>query len=171
MVDEQKAAGKIDRKLDNIRKETMTDKEEKPPVLSASMIDSVKGIGPWTRFMSVMGFISVGLLVIGAAVMLGISLFANNMGGGTMPAGMMIGMSIFYVIIAILYIFPSLYLWSTAGAVVQMKKGDIVGGMETALAKQKAFWKFVGIMLIVFLVMYPIFIILMVVFGAVAGTR
>ncbi len=170
MEDEQKAAGKIDRKLDNIRKETMTGKEEKPPALSATMIESVKGIGPWTRFMSVLGFISVGLLIIGAAVMLGISLFARNL-GGAMPGGMMIGMSIFYVIIAILYIFPSLYLWSTAGAVVRMKKGDIPGGMETALAKQKSFWKFIGIVTIVFLVMYPIFIILMVVFGAVAGMR
>jgi len=170
MEEEQKTAGKIDKKLDNIRKETMSDTKEKQPKLTPAMIESVKGIGPWTRFMSVLGFISVAFLIIGAAVMLGISLFARNL-GGAMPGGMMIAMSILYVIIAILYVFPCLYLWGTAGAVVRMKKGDIPGGMETALAKQKSFWKFIGIVTIVFLVMYPIFIILMVVFGAVAGMR
>lgn len=168
MEEEQKTVGKIDKELDNIRKETMSDTKEKQPRLTPGMIESVKGIGPWTRFMSVLGFISVAFLIIGAAVMLGISLFAGNL-GGAMPGGMMIAMSILYVIIAILYVFPCLYLWGTAGAVVRMKKGDIPGGMETALANQKSFWKFIGIVTIVFLVMYPIFFILMVVFGAVAG--
>ncbi|NOY23910.1 MAG: hypothetical protein GXO70_10435 [Acidobacteria bacterium] len=168
MEDEQKVAGKIDQKLDSIRKETMTNADKKPPVITGAMIESVKGIGPWTRFLSVMGFISVGLMIIAAAGMLGISLFAGGLGGNT-PAGMIIAISALYVIIAILYIFPSLYLWNTAGAVVRMKKGDIVGGMETALAKQKSFWKFIGIMMIVLLVMYPVFIIVIVALGAMNG--
>ena len=169
MEDELKGTGNIDQTLDNIRKETMSETKEKPLKLTATMIESVKGIGPWTRFMSILGFISVAFMIIGAAVMLGISLFANNLGRPAMPGAMLIAMSVLYVIIAILYIFPSIYLWNTAGAVVKMKKGDIVGGMEIALAKQKSFWKFIGIMVIVFLVMYPVFIIGMVLFGVMAG--
>ncbi len=168
MDNEQKAAGKIDQKLDSIRKETMTDTDKKKPVITGTMIESVKGIGPWTRFLSVIGFISVGLMIIAAAGMLGISIFAGNLAGDT-PAGVLMAISALYVIIAILYIFPSLYLWNTAGAVARIKKGDIVGGMETALARQKSFWKFIGIMMIVLLVIYPVFIILMIVFGTMAG--
>ena len=171
MEEEKRTGGKIERKLDSIRKETMEDTERKPHVLTDTMIASVKGIGPWTRFLAVLGFISVGLMILAGAGMMGISIFAGNVRGGAMPAGMMIGISILYVIMAILYIFPSLYLWNTAGAVVRIKKGDVVGGMETALAKQKSFWKFVGIMMVVFLVMYPVFIIVIAVFGAVAGFR
>ncbi len=169
MEDGQRTSEKIDRKLDDIRKETMANPDKKPPVLTDTMVESVKGMGPWVRFLSVMGFISVGFMILGAAIMLGISLFAKNVGRNTMPGGMMTAMSILYVIIAILYIFPSLYLWHTASAVVRMKKGDIVGGMETVLAKQKSFWKFVGIMVLSLLIIYPIFIIGVLVFGAMSG--
>ncbi|NOZ13167.1 MAG: hypothetical protein GXO69_05900 [Acidobacteria bacterium] len=169
MENDEKTTEQINSKLNDIRKEVMTAPEKKPPALTETMIESVKGIGPWARFLSVMGFISVAFMLIGAAFMLGIGLFANNLGRSAMPNGMMIAMAVLYVIIAILYIFPSIYLWNTAAAVVRMKKGDIVAGMETALAKQKSFWKFVGIMVISLLVIYPIFIIGVLVFGAMSG--
>ncbi len=166
MENKEKQAGQTERKPDSIRKEPVTEADKTAPALTNAMIESVKGIGPWVRFLSVIGFISVAFLIFAATLMLGISLFANNLGESPIPNGIIIAVSILYVIIAILYIFPSLYLWNTASAVIRIKKGNIVSGMETALSKQRSFWKFVGIMIITFLVMYPLFIIGILVFAA-----
>ena len=138
---------------------------QKYPAITERMIQSLKGIGPWTRFLAIMGFVSVAFMLAAAAFMLAFGFLGRNFGQGTLDSAMMIVMSLLYVVLALAYVFPAVFLWNTAGAVVRLKRGDIVGGFETALAKQKSFWKFVGILVAVLLALYPILIITVVFLG------
>ena len=125
-------------------------------VITPAMIHSVSGLGPWTRFLAIMGFITVGFMLIVSAFLLVAGILggtvSRDLGGTVVP----IMMTVMYVIMAVVYLFPALYLWQSAGAVVRLKNGAVREGMETALEKHRKFWKFIGILVIVFLVLYPI---------------
>jgi hypothetical protein len=120
------------------------------------MLSSIRTTGPWLRFFSIMAFIGVGFMLLAGSIMLvgGVvgATFGEELGGGFMLAGM----SIFYYVFAVLYIIPAVYLFRAAGGVVQIKRGELQAGMEKALANQKSFWKFAGILTLVMLCLYPI---------------
>ena len=132
--------------------------------LNENMIRSIARTGPWIRFFSILGFISVGFMLLGGIVMAFIVVIGGSL---SREPGMlmMLPLSVLYVLLAVVYIFPSLYLWQTASAVVRLKQGMVVAGMETALEKQRRFWKFIGIVTIAFIALYPIFVLAMVFAG------
>ena len=132
--------------------------------LTDQMLRSVVGTGPWVRFFSVLGFISVGFMVLGGLAMLVMSLIGGAMAPSTGMA-FMLPLAALYFVIGVVYFFPSLFLWQSASAVVRMKQGAVCEGLETALEKLRKFWKFIGIFTIVFLVLYPIFIVVLLIAG------
>lgn len=68
-------------------------------------------------------------------------------------------LGLIYLAFALLYVFPVMFLFKTANGVVRMKRGEMAGGMEHALANQKSLYKFIGILTIIMLCLYPLFII------------
>jgi len=68
-------------------------------------------------------------------------------------------MGVFYLICAGLYVFPAIFLFRAAGGVVQVKRGQVVAGMEKTLGNQKSFWKFIGIVTVVMLCLYPFIVV------------
>jgi len=132
--------------------------------LTDGMIRSIGGTGPWVRFFAVLGFISVGFMVLGGLAMLLMSLVGGAIASSTGIA-LMIPLAAVYFVIGVVYFFPSLFLWQSASAIVRMKQGAVGEGVETALDKLRKFWKFIGIFTIVFLVLYPVFIVVLLVAG------
>lgn len=81
------------------------------------------------------------------------------------------GLGALYLVLGLLYLFPSLYLYRYASGIAAMLRQDPVGGMESALRAQKAFWKFVGICMIALLCAYAVLILCVVVFAGLAAVR
>ncbi len=134
------------------------------PNLTEGMVRSITGSGPWIRFFAVLGFISVGFLLLGGIVMAAVFLLGGAI--GRQPGMMfMLPVSILYIVFGIVYLFPSLYLWQAASAIVRVRKGDLSAGTADALERQRKFWKFIGIVTICFLALYPVFIVVMIVGG------
>jgi len=106
---------------------------------------------PWVRFMSVVTFGGAGLMVLVGLVMLAVGLFSGLAGtstGGLGPLGSAIGggvMALLYLALACVYIAPGLYLWRYADAIQRLKTDSTTSGLEDALRHQKSFWRFVGI--------------------------
>jgi len=69
-------------------------------------------------------------------------------------SGMMAGMGIFYLVFSILYIFPSLRLWQYASSISNLESSQQTLDLETALDRQRSFWKFVGIMVTLTIILY-----------------
>jgi ABC-type multidrug transport system permease subunit len=132
-----------------------------PETITESMIDYLNQTKPWVRFLSVLLFIAIGLMILGSLVGMVASLAASS----GRQAEMMIPLFLLYFALGFLYLPPAMFLWKYASA-IQSISLDKVTGMEQALRYQKSFWKFMGILAIVILVLYVIAIVIFIVMGA-----
>lgn len=127
-------------------------------LLTPGMLEALRKTKPWVRFLSIIGFLCVVLMVvIGIGVAVAGAFFGGNQGKPGFEGPFLIGMSLLYVLLGILYIFPSLYLFRYASAIGEaLAAPSKSAAVENALRQQKSFWKFAGIMtLIMFLVYIP----------------
>jgi hypothetical protein len=108
------------------------------------MISSLRSTKPWVRLLSVLGFISVGMMIL---IGTGFSYVSNLLAGqkGALPAAA----GMVYVVMALVYLFPSLYLHRYASSIGAFLKSNAGEDMEAAFAHQKSFWKFLGIMALI----------------------
>jgi hypothetical protein len=110
---------------------------------------SLKATWPWTRLLSVLGFICTGLTILaGLAVILGESFIPVSE-----KAPPLVFMGIFYILTSVFYLVPSIWLskYSTAISVF-LKAGDAIE-LGKAIEYQKSFWKFIGILALVSIVL------------------
>lgn len=108
---------------------------------------SLRATRPWTRFMSVLGFIASGLMVLaGAGVIVGERYIPVSE-----KAPPLVFMGIIYILSAVCYLIPSIWLSKFSTAVSDfLKSGDAIE-LGKAIAYQKSFWKFVGILVLLFI--------------------
>lgn len=121
--------------------------------LSAAMLDSLAKTRPWVKFLAILGFVMVGLLFLVTLGMGGYGtwLFLDGKREGAMVAGI----ALFYLVIGVVYIFPSRYLWRYASSIGEaMEAPSKTHAVEAALAHQKSFWKFVGIVSLISILLY-----------------
>ena len=139
--------------------------------ITPNVIQALAGTKPWIRLCSIIGFIGAGLMMLGG---LGMLLGAVAMGSvlnetGANPAigGLpFAAISIFYFLFGALYIIPSVKLWKYGTHILNLMQSQSVMDLEAALDAQRAFWKFVGIMICIVLGLYFVGIMIAVIFGA-----
>lgn len=131
---------------------------------SVGMNDYMKGfileIAKWAKFLSIIGFIGLGLMFIAGIIMIvaGVALsnFSNEYSRSPIGAGTV---GFIYIAMSILYFFPVLYLFKSA---VSLKNG-IINNDEMTLTggfqNLKSHYKFIGIMMIVVLSLYALLFI------------
>lgn len=123
---------------------------------------------PWVRFMSVMTFIAAGFMVIGALGMFAMGATAgmstNNPLGG-MAGGMGIVLALFYLVLAGLYVAPAIFLGRYASAIGRLHRDGSISTLEEALMHQRSFWRYVGIMGLIGLILMALALVV----GIVAG--
>ncbi len=112
----------------------------------------------WVRICSIAGFVGSGFMVIAAVFLMFMGGAIVEAGAG-MPAGFGFGMGIVYLLMALLYFMPSLYLHKYAGAITTAQESNSKDDIKVALEYQRLFWKFVGILTLVMLIIAGIGII------------
>lgn len=121
--------------------------------LTVGMVDALKATRPWVRFLSILGFVGAGLMALISLGMAGFGVY--QMTTGNRQAGFLVGMAVLYLLLAILYVFPSRYLSRYASAIADALDAPFKSeAVERALREQKSFWKFTGIMALVMLLIY-----------------
>lgn len=113
----------------------------------------------WGKFLSIMGFIFIGLMVVGglfASTLM--STVADDAGYGS---GIMGGafFGFFYLIFALLYFFPVLYLYKFS---TKMERGLRARDEETvteSFRNLKSLFKFMGVLTIVMLSFYALMLL------------
>lgn len=138
--------------------------EPRPPELqvTAPMKNYLLQTAKWARFLAILGFIIIGLLVVGAFTFGTFmnSLMTNFPDSGTrMPGGSSVFMTVYLLILAAISFYPTLYLYQFA----TKTKVAILYGDDThltfAFSRLKSFFKFWGILIIIFFVFYALLII------------
>jgi hypothetical protein len=107
--------------------------------------NSLRATRPWTRLFSILGFIGTGMIILmGIALALGGPFFQA---AERVPLPAYAG--IFYILGSILYLVPSIWLFKYSSAITRFLSGGGAIELGNAIAFQKSFWKFLGIMTLV----------------------
>lgn len=116
--------------------------------VSEGVLEQLKGTRPWVLLIAVMLFVGTVFMIIAA---LGI-IFAGSATG--MPSGFATGMGVAYLLMAfIFYLFPGILLIKYSSAISSAIENASVNGVEMALNSQRKFWKFIGILTIIAIIL------------------
>mgnify|MGYP004465651471 CR=1 FL=1 len=129
--------------------------------LTSSAKRFLKETAKWCKFLSILGFVGIGLMLIFSiftGTMIGI---LQNTVSQPLPKGLAITSSITYLLIAIIYFFPMYYLFQFSN---RMKKALLMKNDETfekAFEMLKSHYKYIGVLTIITMSLYLFFIVIM----------
>lgn len=138
--------------------------------LDQSAKDFLKETAKWAYFLSILGFIMIGFLVL-IAVFAGT--FLTTMGSMVPAMGAMGGsfglvMGIVYFFIAALYFFPVYYLFKFATNTKAAFRNNDSEALTNSFSYLKSHYKFIGVCTVVVLGFYALMLVLAI-FGAMLG--
>jgi hypothetical protein len=110
----------------------------------------------WVRFLSVFGFVFMGLMILLGAGMLLAGAVAKDL-----PAWF----GIVYVGVGFLYLPPSLLLHRYASTTSAFLRERTLDSLGVALARQRSFWRFVGVSAAILVGLYGLAIVGAIGFG------
>ena len=133
-------------------------------LMTDSIVTSLRKTRPWVLFLSILGFISTAFMVLASVPMLLSSVMMGGVEGadaalGMYGNGLMTGMGVMYLVMALVYFMASLYLLRYASSIKRAVNSLVVVDLEAALGQQASFWKLVGIMALLFLVLMVIMMV------------
>jgi hypothetical protein len=137
--------------------------------VSPRALEMLRQTKPWVRFISVLTFIVAGLMALGG--------FGMLVGGVAMQRRGGIGVSGFamvvYVATACFYAIPAVFLGRFASRIADLLQTRRSSDLEAALEAQKSFWRFVGILTLIAIGLWVLFVLIMVigVVGVAASRR
>jgi len=121
---------------------------ETPVILSSEMLDSLDRMIYWAKFLSIVGFVAVGLLIFGmlTIIFVGQSVFGAEA----------LGLGFIYLVLAAVYFMPVYYLFKFArhGRLGLQSKSQ--HHTDQGLMYLAAHYKFIGILVVVMLSLYAL---------------
>jgi hypothetical protein len=130
-----------------------------PITVTPEIINYLSTIRKWSKFFAILGFICIGLFVIGGLFM---GLVLSNLSavtGGSMPffSGYL---GFIYIIFAVLYFFPVLYLYRFADYMKKAIQWNDNQSFTLSFYNLKRYLNFIGILTIVVLSLYALAIVM-----------
>lgn len=122
-------------------------------------IQLLKQTRPWVRFMGILGFVQLALMVLGALGMMAMSATSRV---GALPV---LAAGTLYLVMAGVFLPAVLSLNRYASRITDLERSGHHKDLEAALAAQKGFWKYVGILTLISFCLAILGIILAVVLG------
>ena len=122
--------------------------------ISIEAINSLTETAKWTKFLSILGFIFIGLIVVMAFFAGSMMSFLPTQQIDQMPNGLGFLFTVISLLMALLYFFPTKYLWNFSQKIKSALANQNEEELDAALSNQKSFYKFFGILIIVFLSIY-----------------
>lgn len=126
----------------------------------------------WARFLSIVGMISLVLMILFGLFFSRIfsSLSGNSFEGSEVSsewtAGMGMAMAVVYIIIAIIWFFPFLYLLRFANTIKTAVNSNDQNALNVSFQNLKACFRYVGIVTIIVLALYALIFVFAIVGGA-----
>lgn len=140
---------------------------ERQSGVTERMVAALRRTRPWVLFLAVLGFITSGFMVLLGMAM---TLMSSFMGGMQDELGFPpIILGLVYLFVAAIYFFPCLLLQRYASAIRELVSGGGVVALEDALERQQSFWRLLGILALVTIVLYLLVILGFIVFGVIAA--
>ncbi|MBK1829654.1 hypothetical protein JIN77_02865 [Verrucomicrobiaceae bacterium R5-34] len=120
---------------------------QQPGEAPALVVEHLRHTRPWVKFCSLAGYITAGFILIIAAMT------ARKM-LGSFPLLSIILLASFYLVLAVLFIIPSLRLSRYERSITRLNISHRIEDLEQAIAHQRTFWTQMGIMILIMLILY-----------------
>ncbi len=129
--------------------------------LNDEVVRPLRRTRPWVKFIAIMGFIGCGFLVLDVLFMfLGFAILPGTKTSQTLPLGLMIALALLYLVIAFFtYFIPSLLLARYASTLNHIETNATLEKLAEAAERQRRFWKYCGVLLIVGVSAFVLFMI------------
>tara|TARA_R110002049_G_scaffold307558_3_gene508408 strand:- start:53 stop:523 length:471 start_codon:yes stop_codon:yes gene_type:complete len=111
----------------------------------------------WSSILAIWGFICIGLLLI-MAIFSGtlFSAYDQMAQMSTMPYNPSIFIAVVYVLVGVLYLFPTLYLYKFSTQLKAALSNMDTDSLTEAFKNQKSLYKFMGILVIILIGLYAL---------------
>ena len=132
--------------------------------LTTAAVGFLQESAKWSKFMAIIGFIGIGLMVL---VSLFMAIGFGAMGASTMPE-LPFSMSVFsiiYVLFAAIYFFPVYYLYQFASKAKAAFATDNNEQLNASFEYLKSHYKFFGIFTLVSTIIYALILVLGIIGG------
>lgn len=137
----------FDQPLDSGMQQSGSDKSNVTP----EMLGYLQGTSTWTRVMSVLMFIFLGLLAIG--MLFGVTVIATQ---GAGPGLVILFIGILYIALLLL---PALYLWRFSENVKRAIRDNDNEALGSAFNNMMKYYRYIGYFTIIFIAIYILAII------------
>ncbi|OYW73115.1 MAG: hypothetical protein B7Z37_22830 [Verrucomicrobia bacterium 12-59-8] len=131
-------------------------------IVPPNVIKELTGTKPWVRLLSVLMWLgcSVFLVFIVINLVFGLRGGSTLIQSGAAGAGLayMIGSTVGYCIMALLIIYPTMKLSKYASKIGRLADSRTFIDLAAALAEQRRFWKFYGILTLIYLSLAALFV-------------
>lgn len=124
----------------------------------------------WGKFLAIVGFVGIGLLVL-MGLFFG-TFMSSMMGMGMGGAGMGLSpfiFTVYFLLIALIYLFPVLYLYRFSTKMQIALRSDNEAELTASFSNLKSLYKFMGILMAIFIGIYALIFVFAGLAGAVAG--
>jgi hypothetical protein len=129
--------------------------------LNQTALEYLRESAKWSMFLAILGFVGVGFLALMAIIMTSVMSALPDTSG---PLGAVKGIvSIVYLVIALIYLFPVYYLYRYASNAKKAIYSKDSGLLTDAFGALKSHHKFLGIAAIIIISLYILMAIIMVI--------
>jgi len=115
-------------------------------------INFFKETGKWTKLLAIMGFIFIGFMVLAAFTFGTIMSFFNGEESQFPFQGILMGG--FYLLMALLYYFPVMYLYKFSTNIKQASITMDAASFNSAIENLKSHYKFIGVLTVIMMAFY-----------------
>lgn len=129
-------------------------------------METMRQTKPWVMLMGVVTLLGSAFMLLAAILMMGMGAMMPR-SGPVSPA--LLGLV--YLPMAAMYVYPGIKLWQYGSAIGRLMMSRQTSDLEQALAQQKSFWKFVGILTLVIVVLYGLFFVVALIGGIAGASR
>jgi len=116
----------------------------------AGALEALRATKPWARFLGVLGIVGIALM---AALSIVMAVVSRGPFKG-LPGPLRVVLPLIYILMASFQIPPVIYLNRYASRIGALLRSHSPGDLTLALETQKAFWRYVGILALVFMCLY-----------------
>lgn len=121
----------------------------------------LQGTKPWVQFLGVLCFVTVGLMLIQGLFSIYVFATMDSRVANGIPFPMTALFPLVYIFYSALYVYPGLKLWNYGRAIRTTLVSRRSGDLESALELQRSFFRFIGILIIVAMVLTVIVALIM----------
>jgi len=128
------------------------------------MLKYLSEASPWLKFIGILGYIGCCIMVISGIVMAASSTVAGALMGDIVDFPFWV-IGLLYIPFAVLMFFPSHYTFKFGQKIRNYQFSNSNDDLENALKNNKSLWKFYGILMIIYLAIFPVVIVIAVIAG------